>query len=498
MKHIDQKKQDLLLDALSYIDEDILARGLTLREGDCPPGRDTAKAVAETAPTSTSPQKDSRATQTPPLYDLSPLPPRSPKKNPRQVLSVVAAACLLVCLVPLSMWVAARFGVNIDFEESDKAEEKLEGTHAEIRNPVTDGNMIPEDAPMEPTSPEPDLPILEDPEHNYEISDSTVEEETALPVVPYSPEAWTWTKLSSLNGRLEKTATVDLSGSFENILHYTYTARVDTLTGSQDALEGFYAQTVKPEDEMVLDIYAQHCLSLYTMDYGSHFLLFHPDIVKLHFTHEVQPYPYNQALGRINTLVALMLPYDSVAVDMSLTENRLLSGNELTSYLENAQKRLNTVGLSAAAITAVRHFAVTGTVTVGGRFIAENWDSDSDFYCYEYNGVWYLDVQYLDDDLCVDFALSDIVMGQDYLKPDTHRGVVSAIEDGYIHLEDGYVFATEDIASAIAESGVAVGDQVHIQHYDFGLPVRLTDTEQGTLYRAITLVVYDASAAISP
>ena len=95
MKHVNEKKQDLLLDALSCIDEDILERGLALRDGAAAP----APKAAEHAP------KTSRlATVMPPLYDLTRQPDKPPKKNPWRVISVVAAACLLLCVVSLSMW----------------------------------------------------------------------------------------------------------------------------------------------------------------------------------------------------------------------------------------------------------------------------------------------------------------------------------------------------------------------------------------------------------
>ena len=62
MKRPNEKKQDLLLDALSCIDEDILERGLALRDGAAAP----APKAAESAPKPPRP-----ATVIPPLYDLS-------------------------------------------------------------------------------------------------------------------------------------------------------------------------------------------------------------------------------------------------------------------------------------------------------------------------------------------------------------------------------------------------------------------------------------------
>ena len=111
---------------------------------------------------------------------------------------------------------------------------------------------------------------------------------------------------------------------------------MDTFTGPQTELEEFRARQVSPEDELVLDLFAQYYMTLYTMDYGSHFLLFHPAMVEERFTAEVKPHDYQTALARINTIMGEMIPYDTVALEMSLTENRLLSGDELTAFAVKA------------------------------------------------------------------------------------------------------------------------------------------------------------------
>ena len=94
MKRPNEQKQDLLLDALSCIDEDILERGLALRDG------------------AAAPKTSRSATVMPPLYDLTRQPDKPPKKNPWRVISVVAAACLLLCVVPLSMWMVGSMSKN--------------------------------------------------------------------------------------------------------------------------------------------------------------------------------------------------------------------------------------------------------------------------------------------------------------------------------------------------------------------------------------------------
>lgn len=485
MKQTNEKKQDLLLDALSCIDEDILERGLALRDGTAAP----VSMAAESAPKTTRP-----ATVIPPLYDLTRQPDKPPKKNPWRVLAVAAAACLLLCVIPLSMWMVGSLAKN-DAEAGDTY-----GTHAGILNGMTaadDHPDEPEDGWGENDAPEAEAPAETDgimfpegidPDDWWEAE---TEFGDLIAIYPHDPKPWSWNVTSNTNEKIQKHIEITLPGSPNRTLRYQYFSDV-MAWGSKEEMDAFYAQTISPENEMVLDLYAQYCASLYSMDYGSHFLLFHPDIVKSRFTEEVDPYPYKYALGKINYLVGLMLPYDIIQVSGSLTRNRLLVGDELTEYLANQQKSLGEVGFSADRITAVRCFSVNTTVTVASRFRIEEHERDMTLYCYEYDGVWYLDDSCMDDDLCIDFALSDITEGEDYRRTEARVGTVTAMEEGYIFLDDGSIFTTDAIANKIAESGLVVGDQVCIEHYDFGVSVKdnIRQTE-GVLYKALSLIVGD-------
>ena len=509
MKHVNEKKQDLLLDALSCIDEDILERGLALRDGTATP----APKAAESASKITRP-----ATVTPPLYDLTRQPEKPPKKNPWRVLAVVAAACLLLCVVPLSMWMVGSMTKN---EAGD--DPTLDG----IQNGILDGDPnpgnrpgeLPDDAPGDPMDSIPEAeapevgesdPLPEEtalsteapmeeptetgsPEGDREdIIEGVTETPTEIPVAPYEPEEWVWNTVSAQNGSVEKNTTVS-PYDLPFTLQYSYTALVDTFTGPKAELEEFRARQVSPEDELVLDLFAQYYMTLYTMDYGSHFLLFHPAMVEKRFTAEVKPHDYQTALARINTIMAEMIPYDTVALEMSLTENRLLSGDELTAYLEGKQNDLAAAGLSVHEITAVRYFEAAGTVTVHEDFVADDPGLDRVCYCYEYDGVWYLDDDYMDDDLCIDFALSELIPGRDYLKSYAHDGRIAAIEEWYIRLEDGRIFTLPHAYNPFSDYDLKVGDSVTIRHYDCSVSVRMDPSEKTRhdLFRMVSCKVYD-------
>ena len=490
MRKPNEKKQDLLLDALSCIDEDILERGLALRDGIAAP----APKAAESAPKTTR-----SATVIPPLYDLTRQPDKPPKKNPWRVISVVAAACLLLCVVPLSMWMVGSMSKN---EAGENA--PIDGTHennAGIQNGTSVEDLIPGapgDGWEENDAPEaeaPDAPMEEPMETGSPEGDreDIIEEiTTEIPVAPYEPEEWVWNTVSAQNGSVEKNTTVS-PYALPFTLQYSYTALVDTFTGPQAELEGFRARHVSPEDELVLDLFAQYYMTLYTMDSGSHFLLFHPAMVEERFTAEVKPHDYQTALARINTLMAEMIPYDTVALEMSLTENRLLSGDELTAYLEGKQNDLAAAGLSVHEITAVRYFEAAGTVTVHEDFVADDPGLERGFYCYEYDGVWYLDDDYMDDDLCIDFALSELIPGRDYLKTYAYDGRIAAIEEWYILMEDGRIFTLPHAYNSFSDYDLKVGDSVTIRHYDCSVSVRMDPSEKTRydLFRMVSFKVYD-------
>ena len=132
MKKINDKKQDLLLDALSCIDEDILAKSLALRDGRRPIANEDTPFPEGTVSTT----------------DLI-RAPKPPRRNPWRVISVVAAACLLFCVIPLSVWMVAMYSGGLKAESADKA--PLSGMQTEasssgiVYGPEQEGN-VPSDS----------------------------------------------------------------------------------------------------------------------------------------------------------------------------------------------------------------------------------------------------------------------------------------------------------------------------------------------------------------
>lgn len=414
MKQTNEKKQDFLLDALSCIDEDILARGLALRDGEIM--------------TAASAERDPKATETAYLFDLTPKPPNPPKKNPWRVLAVAAAACLLLCAVPLSMWMAGSMTKN-----DAEGPPTLDG----IQNGILDGNMNggnhnPDDtppAPMEsmPEAEAPGEPVPEEPnesigtespkeESTEEDREDIAEPETELPWAQFE-----WTVVTNQNGNALYTATGNAG--------VAVTLSATVITG------GAPEEPVKPEDEAVLKLIGQWMASVYSLDYAIHFPLFSEATVQERFTAQVQQagMTYSQALASLWSAQTSFIPFESLHLYLTLEHNRLFSDAELTAYRQETGRQ----------ITSARRFTVSGSVVFDDELGRAPWGDGKEFVCYEMDGRLYLDDAFMDDDLSVDLAQSAYGNGGFY-EVRTTAFTANGKHNGYLYTEEGNVFHVKD------------------------------------------------------
>ena len=446
MKQPNEKKQDLLLDALSCIDEDILERGLALRDGAAAPK------AAESAPKPPRP-----ATVIPPLYDLTRQPDKPPKKNPWRVISVVAAACLLLSVVPLSMWMVGSMSKNENAPVGD-----------EQNNQCGDGNGLFEDSPPKEEfdapvrDPEVNEPEVEAPEESMTITEAPTRdpyddylESIPEPETYFDPHELVW---SPANGN--------------SIADYTAQAH-----------NGTHVELIAPgisesaEDERALLMVSQWLLSLYTLDYGDHFPLFYESFVQEKFIKEAVDYgrDYTNAIDRIDSVAANLFPVDSVILQSSLEENTLLAGEELDAYIATKPAYQTSRGFDPEWITAVRRVRVSGGIELNGfhPLDAVGEILSEAFYLYEYEGKWYLDETFMDDDLSLDL-LGTGKANSGFYKMNTTEGRVVAVDDIYLYLDTGDAFRIDGATVRKQTDGgewhdavIYVGDTVSVSHYSF-------------------------------
>ena len=478
MKQPNEKKQDLLLDALSCIDEDILERGLALRDGAAAP----APKAAESAPKTSRP-----ATVIPPLYDLTRQPDKPPKKNPWRVISVVAAACLLLCVVPLSMWMVGSMSKNEtaapdEYENNGTSgnikDSNAEGIHPDS-SPVeeepdltapSDGTYLPDEEPTEAATKYPFEEATKDPYDDY-IEDVTE------PSTEFFPHEMVWEPTPDGDGITDYTA---------------------------QAHNGTHVELIAPgisesaEDERALLMVSQWLLSLYTLDYGDHFPLFYESFVQEKFIKEAVDYgrDYTNAIDRIDSVAANLFPVDSVILQLSLEENTLLAGEELEAYIATKPAYQTSRGFDPEWITAVRRVRVSGGVEIDG-FHPDTTDIwEETFYLYEYEGEWYLDETFMDDDLSLDL-LGTGTADKGFYKMKTTEGRVVAVDDIYLYLDTGHAFRIDSARIQIqTDNGewhdveIHVGDIVSVSHYSFELE-GLTRSVDGTDNDVWTLATAD-------
>ncbi len=466
MKHASEKKQDLLLDALSCIDEDILEKGLALRDG----ATVTAPKAAESAPKTAVPTPAA-----PPLYDLTRHPDKPPKKNPWRMLAVVAAACLLLCVVPLSMWMVGSLSKSGDAPED--ADGTL-GNHAGIQNGADAEDFIP-NAPGDGWG-ENDAPEAEAPAET-EVFEDTAEimfpdgietedrwEAETEPETVFEPEELVWSTVSKTDDMAEYTAT-------------GHNGAAITLIGIKDGT------SFPAEDELALHMVGQWLASLYTLDYGYHFPLFYESFVQEVFIKEAVRYglDYRYAIQRMEEVATDLLLIDQVYMKLHLDENTLLTGEELESYRDTRPAIKTSRGFDPQGITAVRRVRVSGNIEIDGFTPAESVLGEV-FYLYEYEGAWYLDEGFMDDDLSIDL-LETHRAETGFYKTYTATGNVVAIRGNYLYLDTGEAFRMDSATIHNQTDGgdwheaeIRVGDTVTVTHYSLTLEGLLSgmDPEQ--------------------
>jgi hypothetical protein len=308
------------------------------------------------------------------------------------------------------------------------------------------------------TSAEDFLP--NEPGDGWEENDAPEMEAPSMGVPSSKTDRPSWTIISNQNNyvqyyiRGKNSVEMDLYGS--------------VLT-SNEALN----DSVSPEDQAMLELFGQWIFSVTSLDYATHFSLFHEKIVEDRFLSEIAAhgYTYDQAISQIRLRTYELFPVQRLTLNIVMTENCLLSGAELESH----RKRLANDVPDAARITAVRSVAFTGTVALNVLSVLDL--TEAGLICYEYDGIWYLDHSLMDDDMSVDLLLSDRSSNMGYFKTQTETFTVVGIQNRYLVTEEGTLFFC-DIAEVYARNDkgnwervsyidIPTGESVTVTYYNF-------------------------------
>lgn len=432
MKHTDEKRQDLLLDALSCIDDDILAKGLALRD------RETAAKAA---------------TVQPPLFDLAELDRKPPRRSPRRAILVAAAALILFSVIPLSMWLVAShskdapggnsptYGTPGDSEAaadtapmSDLSQEE-DIPNAPGENPLpVETDMLPEVWPSE-SSPE-----LEPDTEGVWWGD---EETMGIEINPPEYED----KTEETTREQDDVAHTVIGGDMEWDFNENYRDGFSYIGGHGSSfviLQGMVLtdenpqDTVSLRDQMALKLIGQWFYSVYTLHYDQHFPLFADEALEIYVLPQFAKAgkTYTEGVAKIIHTAEETAFFQSLSLYLSLIRNEALEGSNREEYLRQFAL-YHPDSINTDEISAVRKIQIAEDVeaVLDGRFQIASENIPKEFYCYEYRGRWYLDTQdCLEDDLSMDLLEAD-PESSPYYKTRTITGVITDRDEEYLYVD---------------------------------------------------------------
>ena len=462
MKGTNEKKQDLLLDALSCIDEDILAKSLALREGGLTANTARDGGTAPAADRKSDPTTKPAGRVMPPLYDLSAPTQKPPRRNGGRIAAVIVAACLLLCIVPVSMWMVGSMSKNENAPAADPENDQNNAQNGAAGDSSPDDKF---DEPIrDPEANDPEAPGVEAPEEDMTYEEPVTEAPTKDPYDDYiesvtepetyfDPHEFVWNPATN---------EADYTAQAHNGAHVELIA---------------VGASASAEDEMALQMVAQWLLSLYALDYGDHFPLFYESFVQEAFIKEAVRYDrtYRGAIQKIDSVVGRLFPVENVNLILHLEENTLLAGEELEAYIATKPAYQTARGFDPEWITAVRRVVVSGGLNIDGFYPLASVGEilGEAFYLYEYEGKWYLDETFMDDDLSLDL-LGTGKANSGFYKMNTTEGRVVAVDDTYLYLDTGYAFRIDGASIQIQtdngewdDTEVYVGDTVSVSHFSF-------------------------------
>lgn len=482
MKPVSEKKQDLLLDALSCIDEDILERGLALRD------REAAKS---TEPLTTH------------LFDLSELNPKPPKRSRWRAILVAAAIIALLAAVPLSsLLIANRSGKESPeaappYEDSTGDDDKTAAdtpTDISPESPSEEADDWEENLPGEPVETKGEE--NREPPHPEEVTSVPgVEENTELGwpetegepevVYPDTPSDLLWTVLDRTNGFYGFRATSHAGRQLELI---------GTVQGKPSD------QMLSPEDEMVLKLIGQWMLSVYTLDYEIHFSLFPDEVIaeRILPAFEEAGLTYGEALEKIHRTASETYGIESLNLSLHLISNELITGSHLEEYRRQFAE-YHPEFVNVDQITSVRKVRIADDMQIipDGKLWVDPIDVPTGFYCYEYEGRWYLDDQgMLEDDLCMDLLGAD-PQNSTFYQSRTWTGEVISADEYALYLKEGLFLL---VRGSTPLTDIKAGDTVTVTYHGLGVTF-LTEESDGLIQtpnKTATLYILDSVTIADP
>lgn len=227
----------------------------------------------------------------------------------------------------------------------------------------------------------------------------------------------------------------------------------------------------------------QAIASLLTLDYSTHFSFFQKEFFDVMVQEQMSMlgYSYDDALIKLDQTIKDSAGFSSARAELQIG-NVDTSLELLTEYKEENANAFASVGLDINKVQAVRKYYFKSIRAYFNDIFYGTDEDFDDFYksvtLYKYDGKWYVDRRYLDDDLSIDLLESDKKAGKGVAyKTKTITGTIESIEYGYVNLGGDKYFLVRDSADEFVP-----GIKVSIVYYDLGWYARrISDDSQARI-----------------
>ncbi len=446
----EQDRRDLLLDALTGIDDDLLALGLSLRE--------SGSFQADTGEEAST--KKGQVLKSP-----KPKAPR--RKSGIRIAAAVAAACLLLAVLPLGI-LSVTQGNNKGAELFPWFSGSLSPSGPQNTNDAMDwypNYVYPPISPAPDWEPDTDISY---PEMNDPVEDAYVPQVRGVEWYTYA-------------------------GTYSNIHKEGFLA-----SGVQAIIEGSIQAKVNPMDAAIsptlhglVEFAGQWYLSQVGLDYGAHFDLFQKEFVKQNFVARLDPErvgtsdtmdTYDIALLNVTRLAEKVLPYGEVTMKVQLQNFQMGSKEEIQAFQKLYADIFSQAGLSSGDVLGLYEITVAYTGTVHSRVNLQPFEATEILRIYQYaDGQWYLAPEHMETD-------TELFAAPKYntaYNPSTVRGVVEKSFGDVVQLQTGELI---DTTRFFPTPAFKKGQFYEFTVFDMDLPVHITN-ENGTpvLHKLLTM-----------
>lgn len=225
-------------------------------------------------------------------------------------------------------------------------------------------------------------------------------------------------------------------------------------------------EQLEPENDACMEAFAQLYLSLFSFDYALHFPLFQEEVKEdyLYWEFNGEGVTEEDAVQKISEVTEDLIPLSNGRFSFSFLNIRTDDEDVRNKFFEKYDVLFENCGLDLNRVETVVQYSLGNLkIYYNDRFYLEPDEEYTTCMLYQYDGIWYAEPSFLDDDLSVDLLQSDPKDENDsYYKIRREYGEITEIDGRYICLNDTNYYAVTDETLL---RNIKVGDVVQLEHY---------------------------------